>query len=41
LARRIRNEGDPLPVVSHIEAKVLIEIGDLQSAQQLLSGLLI
>lgn len=39
LARRIRNEGEPLHVVSHIEAKVLIEIGDLHPAQELLERL--
>ena len=39
LARRIRNEGEPLKFVSQIEANILIEFGDLTSAITLLEGL--
>jgi hypothetical protein len=39
LAKSLRGTGDPIPVVSQIEAKVLASIGDLKSAQAILQQL--
>lgn len=39
LASQLRSSGEPLPVVSQIEANILAEIGDLKKAQQLMERL--
>lgn len=39
LSVKIRNDGVPIPIISQVEAKVLIEMGDLPKAQSLLERL--
>src|SRR5439155_26899807 len=39
LAQTLRGTGEPIPVISQIEANILAEIGDLKLAQQIMQRL--